>query len=183
MSAKYPKRSVPELRAELETPKKRDYEGAAGLGSYYSNLLDLITDRGIMVVPDVATLSLLTGNDAKLVAVKSVGLYAFNPSATVVNNPLNYPATGGGYWEYLVALGKTSYSEVIGDSVVTVWTITHNLNTLTPTVLQMEADSPGGGAPYAYVTNGVVSVDDANTITITYSSAPATHQYTIVVKK
>lgn len=158
------------------------WNGANGIKEQITELTDLLQSRGVKVVADFSTLAALTGADTNLVAVKGVALYSFHPLGTT-SNPLDYPASGGGRWEFLCALGKTTYSEIIGDSIATVFTIEHNLNTISPTIMQLEPFSPGGGAPYSISTDAEISIVDENSYTLTYLTPPASYQFTIVTKK
>lgn len=153
--------------------------GANGIEAQFVEVADLLLERGVKVLENLTTLASLTGADAGIVAVKGGNLYVYNPNGTTTS-VLDYPASGGGRWQYLASLGPTSFAQIIGDSIETVFTITHNLNTLYPTVLQLETLT---GLPYAYSTEGVVTVEDANTVVVTYVTPPGSFQYTIAVKK
>lgn len=172
---------VAKITAALALSKVR-FGGTGGIGAMLSDTAELVKERGVMDVRDLSTLALMTGADGGYALIPGVGFYRYNATASASAAAQDVPASGGGRWQFLAPMGAGVFAQAIGDSVETSFTLTHNLNTLFPTVLQMEPSAPGAGAPYTYTTDGDVTVVDANTVTVTYPTAPGTFQYTIVVK-
>lgn len=71
------------------------------------------------------------------------------------------------------------YTKLVGNGVATSFTITHNLNTLDVQVVVREATNP----PYNYAptANVTVSIVDEDTVTVVFTSAPATNAYSISI--
>lgn len=153
--------------------------GANGLQSILYGLSDSARTRGALYVDNTGILSSLSGNDARFVIVRDVAWYAYDPTGSISPTAPNFPASDGGRWVFLSDIGKVRHEEEFGDSATLVFTIIHNLNTLLPTYQILNTLA----LPYGYDTSGVVAVTDANTITITYTSAPGRLQFTVIVKK
>lgn len=175
----YPKRSVPVVRRLIEDAVKPNYSGTDGLASMLSNILDIAADRGLMNAADLTALAQLGGVDGALAIVPGVAIYKFTPSSIVALPDTDIRGVGG-TWQYIAAVSPAPYRRVIGDGTVSVFTITHNLNTLWPTV---SVFNTLGGLPYELTTNYTLSVTDANTIVITSLAVWGGDSQTVVVKK
>ena len=69
------------------------------------------------------------------------------------------------------------FTASIGDGSTTTFSITHGLSTLN-VIIQIRMTS----SPYTFITSGTtISLTDSNTASITFSSAPTSNQYTIIV--
>ena len=73
-------------------------------------------------------------------------------------------------------LAAQTYSTTVGDGTNTSFQVTHNLNTVVPTVQVKETTSGD-------VVEAGITVDDANNITVEFAQAPATNFYTIIAQK
>lgn len=156
------------------------WNGPHGIKAQQEDIAALLLARGVMVVADVATLALISVAEARIALVKEVALYVYNPVAAS-NPPANdILVAGGGRWEWICAVGPTSYSEVFGDSTAETFTITHNLNTLTPHVQVLETLN---GLPYSVNNDYTLSVISANAVSLTYPDPPGTQQFTAKVRK
>lgn len=157
------------------------WSGTNGIKNILTNLAGALLEAGMKVLDDTAALSALSSNEARIAAVKNVGFFAFNPSNVLPATSPNISASGGGLWEFLGPLGNPVYTEVIGDGVALSHEVTHNLNTLTPTVLAFNIIS---GAPNDVFVLPTYEVIDANTIQVSISGgAIDVNEIKIVVKK
>lgn len=184
-SQSYPLLSPSDISAIIYDGNPHDYFGATGIGSVLSNLLRLIVGHGVMVVDSQNTLALLSGADTGIVAVKQQALYSYNPDAYTTISDLDVPANGGGRWEYMTSLGTPDFTKVIGDSINSVFTLDHGLNTNFPTVALWAASAPGGSAPYTLggLPFTLTSTTPNQAIINFGAGIPASFQYTVVLKK
>lgn len=178
MSVTYPKASITAIRTKIESTTKPDYGGANGVASILSNLLDQIADRGLMPVPSIASLALMSGADGTVAIVPGTAIYQFSPSA-----PGTIPAADvlgvGGVWRFICAAPKAPYSRVVGDASSLIIDVPHYLGTLSPTVLVYNTLA---GLPYDLETGYTLKIVDTNTIRITTPAAWAGNSRTVVVK-
>lgn len=99
------------------------------------------------------------------------------PANGTTNNGkyLQATATAGVYQWATVAASISKYSTTIGDGASTSIAVTHALNTRNVVVSVFETASP-----YAEVITDIVHTD-LNNVTISFTSAPSSGQYTVVV--
>jgi hypothetical protein len=178
--------SLPVIRqqignADVNSTNLVKWVGVNGLENITSEIVDVIRDRGFMVVDDLTQLSLLGYNDTALVVVDGYGFYVFNPNVPTPVPPTSILANGGGVWDLLSRSVPEAFVAVIGDNVSTSFTLTHNLNTLYPTV---SIWNTAGGTPYTLSTAlFTITADSANAITVSRSPAIGNNSFTVVVKK
>lgn len=91
---------------------------------------------------------------------------------------LTADGAGGAAWED-VAAGNAAYSESIGDGSATSFAVAHNLGT-TDVVVQLW-DQSGTDPVEATADASSIEATDANTVTVTFGSAPSTDQYRVVI--
>lgn len=176
MAIPYTIKSLPALLTDILTPGLRDYEK---LADYFANHTEYIKGRGVMTLNSVSLLSLINGADSKLVLVVGDALYMFDPVGGP-GGPLDKPASGGGYWKFILPATASSYHNTFGDGVATSFNIPHNLGTLFPLVEVFEVMN---GLPYLIDTTGTVRVLSANIVNITYIAPPAPMQFTAIIRK
>ena len=69
------------------------------------------------------------------------------------------------------------FTASIGDGSSTTFSIPHNLSTLNP-IIQIRLTS----SPYTFLTSGFsAELSDSNTASLTFTSAPASNQYTVII--
>lgn len=147
--------------------------GVGGQKEITTQVTETLRDRGVYTIPvnaqnqpDITALQLLGASDTRIVFVQNLGLYVYSPSITTAPY-IN--AAGGGVWALWDASTAQFKSEEGNGSLV--YTINHNLATLTPGVRVFDKTSSPSGLPYIANSLGVVRVITANQITITLSVA------------
>ena len=123
------------------------------------------------------------GNDANLSATltTSIGLKAplasptFTGTVTVPTPVNNTDAATKTYVDTAVGSGLDKVSASVGDGSTTTFTVTHNLNTRDVLVQVLRVASP-----YDVVIADVAAAT-ANTVTVTFATAPTSNQYRVVV--
>jgi hypothetical protein len=85
-----------------------------------------------------------------------------------------------GDWTFAAIIGyvppKISHAEDVGDGAATSYAIHHNLKTK-DVIVQVFNKS----APYGVITPSTILRTDVNTVTLTFSSAPSTAAYRVVI--
>lgn len=166
--------------ADLTQTGKVPWTGANGLESITTDLATAIREKGLYLIPldangavDITSLELLGGADAKLVLLEGAGIYSYSNNAAPPGVTTSIPAGGGGIWKLVCYLPKAPYTVALGAGNTT-YTVTHNLNTITPAVRVYAMANSSTGLPYTLLngatgaTAPLISITGANTLTVTF---------------
>lgn len=170
--------------ADVNQTGKVSWLGENGEKSILLNLLGTIGVRGLYYIPAMAdgspnygAMGAIGSADTKLLLVEKLGLYVFDSNGGNVL-PTSVTATGG-LWQ-LIMPSTSQYSQTVANGINAV-TITHNLNTATPTV-SLFSYPPSGSYPLTQNTDYTLTVADVNTVVLTFAN-PTSYNSLVIVKR
>lgn len=152
------------------------YEGTGGQKTVLTNLNEAIRDKGCVIIPvdqngapNTGALNSLSGGNARFAFVVDSGFYRYEAN--------------GNQWILVSRAIQSPSVHAFGAGGITTGTLTHNLDTATPTIEIWETSATASGLPYTLVNNPLITITSisVNTFSVTFPSA-TTSNHLIVAK-
>lgn len=159
---------------------KVPWSGSEGQRQFFLDTLDILRTKGLAFVANTTVLAQLSPEDTVLAVIENVGFFAHKNEPQGSEKPNDVVSSVGGIWRFLGAFGATSSNTFVGDGTTTVFTINHGLNTETPSVTVYDVSAQFPTIMYTGIT---VAVLNANSIRITFTSAPGASSKKIKISK